>query len=90
MPTITRADVERELLRELVAEELARESEGAALQWARENATIVLPTEGRQPFVPYSYQEALLLDRSPRRLILKARQTGISNAVAIEALHKER
>jgi hypothetical protein len=88
VPTITRADVERELIRELVAEQLAREAEGAALHWATENATIVLPTEGRQPFVPYPYQAALLQDRSPRRLILKARQTGISNAVAIEALHK--
>ena len=58
------------------------------LQWARENATIVLPTEGRRPFEPYPYQEAILEDRSPRRLILKARQTGISNVVAIEALHK--
>lgn len=60
----------------------------SALEWARENATIVLPTEGRQPFRPYPYQAALFEDRSPRRLILKARQTGISNAVAIEALHK--
>jgi hypothetical protein len=58
------------------------------LQWAEQNATIVLPTEGRQPFAPYPYQAALLDDRSPRRLILKARQTGISNTVAIEALHK--
>ena len=58
------------------------------LQWATENATIVLPTEGRQPFRPYAYQGAILEDASPRRLILKARQTGISNVVAIEALHK--
>jgi hypothetical protein len=88
MPTLTRAIVEQELLRELIAEELTREAEGAVLEWARENATIVLPTEGRQPFRPYTYQESLLTDRSSRRLILKARQTGISNAVAIEALHK--
>jgi hypothetical protein len=60
----------------------------SALAWARENATIVLPTEGRQPFRPYEYQVRLLEDIAPRRLILKARQTGISNAVAIEALHK--
>ncbi len=59
----------------------------SVLTWATENATIVLPTEGRQPFSPYAYQAHLLEDRSPRRLILKARQTGISNAVAIEALH---
>ncbi len=60
----------------------------SALDWAQSNATIVLPTEGRQPFKPYEYQAALLQDRSPRRIILKARQTGVSNAVAIEALHK--
>lgn len=58
------------------------------LRWAQDNATIVLPTEGKRPFKPYLYQARLLEDRSPRRLILKARQTGISNAVAIEALHK--
>lgn len=57
------------------------------LAWARANATIVLPTEGRKPFAPYAYQAALLEDRSPRRIVLKARQTGLSNAVAIEALH---
>ena len=60
----------------------------SALGWAMANATIVLPTEGRQPFAPYPYQVAILEDPSPRRLILKARQTGISNTVAIEALHK--
>ncbi len=58
------------------------------LEWAKQYATIVLPTEGRQPFQPYKYQERLFEDCSPRRLVLKARQTGISNAVAIEALHK--
>jgi hypothetical protein len=63
-------------------------AELGALEWARTNATIVLPTEGRQRFEPYNYQAALLADDHPRRLILKARQTGISNVVAIEALHK--
>ena len=56
------------------------------LEWAEQQATIVLPTEGRQRFQPYRYQVALLKDFSSRRLILKARQTGISNVVAIEAL----
>jgi len=85
---ITRADVERELLRELLAEELGAVTPVLSpLAWAEQNATIVLPTEGRKPFVPYSYQAALLEDRSPRRIVLKARQTGLSNAVAIEALH---
>jgi hypothetical protein len=55
--------------------------------WAAQNATIVTPTEGRTPFTPYPYQAALLMDRSPRRIVLKARQTGLSNAIAIEALH---
>lgn len=59
-----------------------------ALQWAEQNATIVLPTEGRQSFKPYSYQRDIFEDDSQRRIILKARQTGISNAIAIEALHK--
>jgi len=58
------------------------------LEWARRHATIILPTEGRRPFDPYPYQAKLLEDRSPRRIILKARQTGISNTIAIEALHR--
>jgi len=57
------------------------------LAWATANATIVSPTEGRQPFVPYPYQAQLFEDASPRRVVLKARQTGMSNAIAIEALH---
>ena len=73
--------------REQEAQESAAERALTPLEWARENATIVLPTEGRQPFTPYSYQARLLEDDSPRRLILKARQTGLSNAIAIEALH---
>jgi hypothetical protein len=40
------------------------------------------------PFVPYDYQARIFDDPSKRRLILKARQTGISNTVAIEALHR--
>lgn len=55
--------------------------------WARQNATIVSPTEGRKPFDPYRYQEELLSDLSQRRIVLKARQTGLSNAIAIEALY---
>ncbi len=56
------------------------------LAWAKDHATLVL-AEGRIRFEPYPYQRDILDDRSPRRLILKARQTGISNTVAIEALH---
>lgn len=39
-------------------------------------------------FEPYPYQVGILTDHSPRRIVLKARQTGISNTFAIEALHK--
>jgi len=59
----------------------------SVLDWARRSATIVSPVEGRQSFDPYSYQTALLEDVSPRRIVLKARQTGMSNSIAIEALH---
>jgi Terminase large subunit, T4likevirus-type, N-terminal len=62
--------------------------QGSVLLWALENATIMLPTEGRRRISPYPYQARLWMDRAPRRLILKARQTGVSNAIAIEALHK--
>ena len=86
---------EAALLRVKMAEWLAvqaREAPALAvmspLEWATQNATIVLPTEGRRPFEPYPYQAQLLEDRSARRIILKARQTGISNCVAIEALYK--
>jgi hypothetical protein len=39
------------------------------------------------PFMPYHYQRRLLTDRSPKRLVLKARQTGLSQTVGIEARH---
>lgn len=57
------------------------------LEWAKKNATLVLPVEGRVHFDPYPYQACIMSDDSPRRLILKARQTGISNMIALEALH---
>jgi hypothetical protein len=60
----------------------------SVLDWARENATIVLPTEGRRPFAPYDYQARFLEDAARFRIVLKSRQTGMSNAIAIEALHK--
>ena len=52
--------------------------------WAKEQAQVLHPM-GMQRFDPYLYQRKLLTDTSPRRLILKARQTGISQTVAIEA-----
>ncbi len=72
----------------LAAQDRAATPPQSALDWARENATIVLPGRGRVPFDPYPYQAAYLEDASPRRLILKARQVGMSNAIAIEALYR--
>jgi hypothetical protein len=72
----------------LAAQERTETHASSALEWARENATIVLPGRGRVPFEPYAYQAAYLDDANPRRLILKARQVGMSNVVAIEALYR--
>lgn len=44
-----------------------------------------LARTGATRYQPYPYQALLLRDRSKRRLILKARQTGISQTVGIEA-----
>lgn len=57
-------------------------------EWAQENVTVITPWAGRIPFEPYGYQRDFLNDTSPRRLILKARQVGMSQAVAIEAIHR--
>lgn len=57
------------------------------LQWAEQNAVIVTPGVGIEHWQPYDYQAALLNDTSPRRLVLKARQTGLSTAIALEALY---
>ncbi len=48
---------------------------------------LVHPTLGRIRFEPYHYQARLLADRSARRLVLKARQTGVSQTLAIETAH---
>lgn len=58
------------------------------LEWARANATIVHPARGRIPFEPYPYQaEFLDAHRTPRRMVLKARQLGFSQVIALEALY---
>jgi hypothetical protein len=49
---------------------------------------ITHPTRGRETWHPYPYQAKLLMDRAPARLVLKARQTGISQTCAIETAHK--
>lgn len=56
------------------------------LLWALETVRIPMP-DGAQPFQPYKYQGSLLADRSTRQLILKARQVGITLAVAIREAH---
>jgi hypothetical protein len=45
------------------------------------------PTLGAIRPAPYQYQAVLWADRAPARVVLKARQTGFSQAVAFEALH---
>lgn len=57
------------------------------LDWATANARIVTPSQGVAPWEPYGYQEKLLEDTASRRLVLKARQTGLSTAIALEALY---
>lgn len=66
---------------------LAPVSAPSALDWARQHATVVTPN-GRERFAPYPYQVRFLSDPSPRRIVLKARQVGMSLAVAVEALHE--
>lgn len=58
------------------------------LLWAAKNATIIHPIKGRIPFKPYPFQVDFLQDRSPRRLVVKARQIGFSQVIALEALHE--
>ena len=58
------------------------------VSWARENAQIVHPARGRISFDPYPYQCGFLSSYyEPRRIILKARQIGFSQAFAIESLY---
>lgn len=57
------------------------------LDWAYAHATL-RTADGRTLWyrdAPRGYQDALLADRHPRRLVLKGRQLGISQAVAFEA-----
>lgn len=44
------------------------------------------PTKGLIPFSLYPYQRRLLASRAPQRVIVKARQVGVSQLVAGEAL----
>ena len=58
-----------------------------AIKWATEQAQIVHPVMGRIRFSPYDYQRAFLMDKSNRRIILKARQVGYSQVFALDALY---
>lgn len=58
-----------------------------AIEWASSQAQIVHPVEGRINFTPYDYQRLFLMDKSLRRIILKARQIGYSQAFALDALY---
>jgi hypothetical protein len=58
------------------------------LEWAEAEATIVHPSRGRIAFDPYPYQRAMLDSyHAPRRIVLKARQVGFSQTIALEALY---
>ncbi len=57
------------------------------VDWSTHEATIVHPQRGRIAFAPYPYQRTFLESIAPRRIILKARQIGISQVFAVEALH---
>lgn len=58
--------------------------------WCQEFVTITHPTRGRIPFDLYDYQFDWLSDRSQQRVALKARQVGMSQTIAAEALHLAR
>src|SRR5262245_39378821 len=60
---------------------------GSPVRWASLKATIVHPTAGLMAFRPWRFQTAMMRDRSRRRLVLKARQIGFSQTLALEALH---
>ena len=87
---------ETETYREVQAESAELRRRGLAttpiasnpLDWARTNAKLVHPVQGVIPFAPYSYQtEFLSAWQESRRIVVKARQVGYSQAFALEALY---
>lgn len=71
-------------------------AEAAKVEWGRRSALAWVvgqrpqlphPTLGTIRPAPYQYQGAFWSDRSATRVVLKARQTGFSQAIAFEALH---
>jgi hypothetical protein len=49
--------------------------------------TVIHPTRGRIPFSLYRYQRSLLESRAAQRIIVKARQVGVSQLIAGESLY---
>lgn len=70
-----------------IRDEWARRAAADPCVWAEAHATLVHPIRGRISFRAYPYQRAILRDRSPRRLIVKARQIGVSQVLALEVIH---
>lgn len=58
------------------------------LFWGLERARLYNTAGDVVRFVPYPYQAALLSDRSTSRIVLKARQVGITQTIAIEIAHE--
>ena len=52
--------------------------------------SLLHPALGRVPCRLYPYQLALLRSQGPQRLVVKARQVGVSQLIAAEALHRAR
>jgi phage terminase large subunit-like protein len=77
----------REVFRRIKQQRAAEMVPLSPLDWVEQHAVIVTPGRGVSPFRPHPYQAALLEDTSPRRLVLKARQTGLSTVIALEALY---
>lgn len=76
-----------------IAEKTAQEADAKPVDYATDKiewlkkCKIPHPVEGLVFFNPYEYQIELVLDGSRTRLILKSRQTGVSQTIALEALH---
>lgn len=92
--TLEASPAEAALVRSILRQRWAEEQRTAEIAsrlspsaWAAEHARIVTPGRGVAPFRPHTYQIALLEDTSPFRLVLKARQTGLSTTIALEALY---
>ena len=75
---------QREAMRARVRERLKGRWDPAAYLGRR---TILHPTKGETRFDLYPYQRQLLESTAPERIIVKARQVGVSQLIAGEALY---